>query len=70
MSSRQYAHGQSELNWIKSSYSTDTGGNCVEVAARSEAVHVRDSKDMEGPSLAFTPEAWAHFVGFAAGWTV
>lgn len=55
-----------ELTWFKSSYSTDEGGNCVEVAAHAAAVHVRDSKVTEGPVLTVTPAAWAAFVGDAA----
>jgi len=69
-SERQYASLPSELTWFKSTYSTDTGGNCVEVAARSAVIHVRDSKDREGPSLAFEAQAWADFVGFAGTFEV
>ncbi|HCA88596.1 MAG TPA: DUF397 domain-containing protein, partial [Streptomyces sp.] len=36
---------------------------CVEVAACPGTVHVRDSKDTSGPTLAFTPDAWSAFVG-------
>ena len=54
------------LAWFKSSYSDTAGGNCLEVAARPGAIHVRDSKDKAGPQFAFTPEAWASFVTFAA----
>ncbi|MFC5034836.1 DUF397 domain-containing protein [Streptomyces sp. So13.3] len=52
--------------WRKSSHSSDEGGNCVEVAAHPAAVHVRDSKDPDGPALTFTPAAWADFAAFAA----
>jgi hypothetical protein len=52
--------------WQKSSYSGSEGGNCVEVAAHPGAVHVRDSKDPEGPALTFSPVAWAAFAAFAA----
>lgn len=52
--------------WIKSSYSGSDGGQCVEVAACPAAVHVRDSKDRNGPTLTFAPDAWAAFVAFAA----
>ncbi|MBD0736356.1 DUF397 domain-containing protein [Streptomyces sp. CBMA29] len=52
--------------WRKSSYSGSDGGNCVEIAAHPAAVHVRDSKDPEGPNLTFTPAAWAAFAAFAA----
>ena len=47
--------------WFKSSYSGDEGGQCVEVAAHPAAVHVRDSKNPEGPALALPPAAWAAF---------
>ncbi|MCQ4045212.1 DUF397 domain-containing protein [Streptantibioticus rubrisoli] len=52
--------------WRKSSYSGDEGGNCIEIASHPAAVHVRDSKDPEGPTLTFTPTAWADFAAFAA----
>ncbi|MFF7156926.1 DUF397 domain-containing protein [Streptomyces sp. NPDC088197] len=52
--------------WRKSSYSSEQGGECIEVAAHPAAVHVRDSKDPQGPSLTFTPAAWAAFATFAA----
>jgi Domain of unknown function (DUF397) len=47
--------------WRKASYSTSNGGDCVEVADAGHAVAVRDSKDPEGPKLAFTPRAWEAF---------
>jgi hypothetical protein len=51
------------LTWIKSSYSSGSGDNCVEVAALPEgAVGVRDSKDTGGPVLGFTADAWGTFV--------
>ncbi|MGQ4516683.1 DUF397 domain-containing protein [Streptomyces sp. DW26H14] len=56
-----------ELVWFKSSYSSGTDGNsCVEVAAASGAIHVRDSKDVDGPCLGLVPDAWARFVRFAS----
>ncbi|MFJ6216042.1 DUF397 domain-containing protein [Streptomyces sp. NPDC092296] len=54
------------MSWHKSSHSDGEGGNCVEVAACPQTVHVRDSKDKQGPQLAFSPEAWGAFVEFAA----
>ncbi|ARF78642.1 DUF397 domain-containing protein [Kitasatospora aureofaciens] len=54
------------LTWVKSSYSGTEGGNCIEVASCPSAVHVRDSKDKAGPTLAFSPEAWSAFVSFAS----
>jgi hypothetical protein len=58
----------SELAWFKSSYSGGTDGeSCVEIAASSGTVHVRDSKYRDvGPRLALAPEAWADFVAYAS----
>jgi len=50
------------LNWFKSTYSGDEGGECVEVAADRAAIHVRDSKERGGPQLAFTRDTWAGFI--------
>lgn len=48
--------------WTKSSWSGGNGA-CVEVASPAlRTVAVRDSKNPGGPSLAFSPEAWAAFV--------
>jgi hypothetical protein len=55
-----------ELTWFKSSYSGSGGGNCVEVALRPEAVHIRDSKDKRIRPLTVTPKAWAAFTALAA----
>ncbi|MEU1802602.1 DUF397 domain-containing protein [Streptomyces sp. NPDC019937] len=52
----------SELAWFKSSYSGGDGGECVEVATCSDTIHVRDSKDRQGPQLAFSPAAWTAFI--------
>jgi hypothetical protein len=52
-------------DWRKSSYSSEQGGACVEVAAHTSAVHVRDSKDPEGPALTFDPAEWTQFTAFA-----
>ncbi|MER6777523.1 MULTISPECIES: DUF397 domain-containing protein [unclassified Streptomyces] len=55
-----------EVAWVKSSYSDGSeGDSCVEVAACPEAVRVRDSKVLDGPQLALTPQAWAGFVSYA-----
>jgi hypothetical protein len=48
--------------WRTSSFSSDQGGECVEVAdlpAGGRAV--RDSKDPHGPALMFTATEWAAF---------
>jgi hypothetical protein len=58
--------GDGSVRWYKSSYSTNDGPDCVEVAATARTIHVRDSKDPHGPQLTFTSEAWAHFVAFAS----
>ncbi|MFD6908409.1 DUF397 domain-containing protein [Streptomyces sp. NPDC060077] len=59
---------RSELRWFKSSYSDSSNSNeCVEVATMPGAVHVRDSKNVEGPQLALTHHAWADFVAHASG---
>jgi hypothetical protein len=55
-----------ELAWFKSSYSGTQGDSCVEVAVTEQAVHVRDSKDKDGPHLTIGLEEWAEFVRFAA----
>jgi hypothetical protein len=54
------------LSWRKSSYSGGSGDDCVEVATCPTTVHVRDSKDTEGPQLALAPASWTSFVTYAA----
>ncbi|MDG9701406.1 DUF397 domain-containing protein [Streptomyces sp. DH37] len=56
----------SGLVWFKSSYSGAEGGQCVEVAAGTAAVHVRDSKAVAGPVVTVSREAWAEFVALAS----
>ncbi|HEX5568965.1 MAG TPA: DUF397 domain-containing protein [Streptomyces sp.] len=46
----------------KSTYSSSGSGDCVEVASCPDTVHVRDSKDKEGPQLTIAPDAWTHFL--------
>ncbi|MFE5819862.1 DUF397 domain-containing protein [Streptomyces sp. NPDC056479] len=51
------------VQWRKSSYSSGTGGECVEVADNLPGIiPVRDSKTPEGPALVFPTRAWALFV--------
>ncbi|MCX4583862.1 DUF397 domain-containing protein [Streptomyces sp. NBC_01481] len=50
------------FDWRKSSYSSDSGGECVEVATCPEAIHIRDSKNPDGPTFTVTPTAWSSFV--------
>ncbi|MFG1840669.1 DUF397 domain-containing protein [Micromonospora sp. NPDC049175] len=48
--------------WRKSSFSANEG-NCVEVADNLPGlVGVRDSKDVQGPALAFTADTWRAFI--------
>ncbi|MGX4690019.1 DUF397 domain-containing protein [Streptomyces sp. JNUCC 63] len=57
----------SNLAWFKSSYSSSSeGDSCVEIATEPGTVHVRDSKNIDGPRLAMMPRAWAHFVSYAS----
>jgi Domain of unknown function (DUF397) len=52
----------SGVSWRKSSCSSSNGGNCVEVArSMPSVVAVRDSKDPDGPVLAFGSDAWRAF---------
>jgi hypothetical protein len=58
--------------WRKSSYSGNNGGQCVEVALHdgngTSLCLLRDSKDREGPVLAFAPAEWRAFTaGIKAG---
>ncbi|MFG2740895.1 DUF397 domain-containing protein [Streptomyces chartreusis] len=50
------------IQWRKSSYSGDQGGNCVEIAESTASVAIRDSKNTAGPILAFEPTAFTTFV--------
>ncbi len=47
--------------WRTASYSS-ANGECIEVAADA-GVLVRDTKDREGPLLAFQPDVWRRFAG-------
>jgi hypothetical protein len=52
--------------WHKSTRSSGNQGNCVEVADNlAGIVGVRDSKDRDGGTLTFTPDAWRAFVSLA-----
>ncbi|MFF0445486.1 DUF397 domain-containing protein [Streptomyces sp. NPDC004609] len=54
------------VRWIKSSYSSQDGGNCLEwaptYAQGHSTVPVRDSKPPHAPGLACKMPAWAAFV--------
>ncbi|MET9013752.1 DUF397 domain-containing protein [Streptomyces olivaceoviridis] len=67
MSSKTPSGYASDLAWFKSSYSSGAEtDSCVEIATEPGTVHVRDSKNVEGPRLAFAPAAWAGFVPYAS----
>lgn len=63
MNNAESSTAASGLAWFKSSYSGTEGGQCVEVAAGSAAVRVRDSKTVAGSMLTVSREAWSRFVG-------
>ncbi|MFD4858227.1 DUF397 domain-containing protein [Streptomyces atratus] len=66
MSAKPSAGSASGLTWFKSSYSSNDGPDCIEVAETASTIHVRDSKNIPGPHLGFTPDAWAEFVTYAS----
>ncbi|MEV6503512.1 DUF397 domain-containing protein [Streptomyces prunicolor] len=56
-----------ESAWFKSSYSSDQGASCVEVAnliPTHSRIAVRDSKLSHGPALTLPPEAFTAFVTY------
>lgn len=53
------------VQWRKSSYSGDQGGQCIEVAETLDTtIAVRDSKNPTGPILTIAPAAFATFVSW------
>ncbi|MFE4667229.1 DUF397 domain-containing protein [Streptomyces sp. NPDC056716] len=57
------------MEWVKSSHSGPNGGDCVEWApghgSAHGVIHVRDTKQTDGPVLMLSPEAFAGLVTFA-----
>jgi hypothetical protein len=54
-----------EMQWRKSTYSGDQGGQCLEVARTPEAaVAIRDSKNPAGPMLTLDPATFTTFVNW------
>ena len=50
------------MTWHKSSYSNDTGGECVECAVYSDGIAVRDTQHRELGRLAFAGAEWPAFL--------
>jgi hypothetical protein len=49
---------EAAMSWRKSSYSSNGGGNCVEVtSSRPGGLAVRDSKN-PGPQIVASPATW------------
>ncbi|WP_033306079.1 DUF397 domain-containing protein [Streptomyces iakyrus] len=56
-----------EMQWRKSSYSSDQGGQCLEVAETPEAtIAIRDSKNPAGPILTLDPATFTTFVNWTS----
>ncbi len=49
-----------DLKWRKSTYSSNGGGECVEVGS-ADRVLVRDTQGRAGPVLRFSRAAWRRF---------
>ncbi|MDT0305432.1 DUF397 domain-containing protein [Streptomyces sp. DSM 44917] len=62
-------HGLPEDRWVKSSYSSSVGNDCVEFQPREPGrIAVRDSKRPELGAYVFPGTSWAAFVeGVRAG---
>lgn len=54
-----------ELIWRKSSYSGETGGNCVEVGNLPHGAAMRDSKHPDAGHLPFSSAEWTGFLSAA-----
>lgn len=56
-------HHHAVVQWIRSSYSDGSGGQCVEFSRGSlpRAVPVRDSKNAGGDVLEFPAATWSAF---------
>ena len=50
------------FDWRKSSYSNDSGGQCVEIATCPHTIHIRDSKNPDGPALSVSFASWTAFL--------
>ena len=48
------------LRWLRSTFCSSS--TCVEVERTQRSVHVRDTKDPEGPQLVVDADAWREFI--------
>jgi len=46
------------MEWRKSTYSTGSGGDCVETASQTGTVMVRDTANRAGETLVIAAPAW------------
>ncbi|WP_149260267.1 DUF397 domain-containing protein [Actinomadura sp. K4S16] len=53
------------ITWRKSTHGDEAGGQCVELAALTRAVAIRDSKAPDAGHLALAPDAFADFLAHA-----
>ncbi|MFI6288434.1 DUF397 domain-containing protein [Streptomyces sp. NPDC051018] len=64
-------HEFTAIDWVSSSYSGSSGGQCVEWAPAYTASHtlvpIRDSKMTGGPTVVVGTEAWDSFVEAVKG---
>jgi hypothetical protein len=51
------------MEWRKSTYSSNGGQACIEVAS-ADGVMVRDTTNRDGGTLTFTTQAWATFTSY------
>lgn len=59
----------SQLIWVKSSYSSEPQGECVECVLTARSVQVRDSKAPERPHITASRGAWNAFTkALGDGW--
>ncbi|MFG3292706.1 DUF397 domain-containing protein [Streptomyces sp. NPDC048179] len=56
---------EAALSWPKSVYSIGGSGDCVDVSTRPATIHIRDSKNPQGPQLTLSPTTWANFLTYA-----
>ncbi|MGW3334109.1 DUF397 domain-containing protein [Streptomyces rubiginosohelvolus] len=66
MTGRTHTDENTDLTWRKSSHSGGEQGQCVEIAETPSAIHIRDSKNTDGPSLTLAHTHFTTFVQFAA----